>query len=62
MLLNNDLNIEISQHKFIVYLDKQIKFAKTFKLLDVIFDNRLNFEDHAVSISKKVNSITDKHI
>jgi len=26
--------------------------------LGVIIDNRLNFEDHAISISKKVNSIT----
>jgi hypothetical protein len=56
--LNNNPNVDLSQHKYINFNHKNIKFVRTFKLLGVIVDNRLNFEDHTVSICKKVNSIT----
>ena len=56
--LNNNPNVDLSQHKYINFNNKKIKFVRTFKLLGVIIDNRLNFEDHTVSICKKVNSIT----
>jgi hypothetical protein len=58
LALNNNLNIDISQHKFISFKDKKIKFVKTFKLLGFIIDNKLSFENQIVSICKKVNSIT----
>ena len=56
--LNNNPNVDLSQHKYINFDNKNIKFVRTFKLLGVIIDNRLNFEDHTVSICKKVNSKT----
>ena len=54
-LLNNNPNIEITKHKFD---NKKIEFTKTFKILGVIIDIRLSFNQHVISICKKVNSVT----
>ena len=56
--LNNNPNIEISQHKYISFKDKNITFVKNFKLLGFIVDNKLKFEDQVRAVCKKVNSIT----
>ena len=50
--------MNIIHHKAINFKNKNIKFVRTFKLLGVIIDNRLNFEDQVISICKKVNSLT----
>ena len=56
--LNNDPNIELSQHKYISFKDKNITFVKNFKLLGFTVDNKLRFEDQIRAVCKKVNSIT----
>ena len=50
--------MNIIHHKAINFKNKNIKFVRTFQLLGVIIDNRLNFEDQVISICKKVNSLT----
>ena len=49
-LNSNNLDVDISKHKHIMFKDKKITFVKKFRLLGFIIDNQLRFKDQVKSI------------
>ena len=55
MIISNKRNI----HKTLpntIQLGNLIKFVNNFKLLDVLLDNRLNYNDYNATLSKRIDS------